>query len=55
MIEPEDFTDHGPYDVILELVGAINLNENLKALATGGRIAVIGTGAGARARSTSAC
>ncbi|PZS13962.1 MAG: NADPH quinone oxidoreductase, partial [Solirubrobacterales bacterium] len=34
--------------VILELVGAPNLGENLKALATGGRIAVIGTGAGAK-------
>jgi NADPH:quinone reductase-like Zn-dependent oxidoreductase len=44
----EGFTDHGPYDVILELVGAIHLGDNLKALATGGRIAVIGTGAGAR-------
>jgi NADPH:quinone reductase-like Zn-dependent oxidoreductase len=33
--------------VILELVGAINLADNLNALATGGRITVIGTGAGA--------
>jgi NADPH2:quinone reductase len=47
VIAPEGFADHGPFDVILELVGAINLNDNLKALATGGRIAVIGTGAGA--------
>jgi NADPH:quinone reductase-like Zn-dependent oxidoreductase len=30
-------------------VGAINLDENLDALATGGRIAVIGVGAGATA------
>ena len=29
---------------MLELVGAANLAENLKALATGGRIAVIGVG-----------
>ena len=43
-IDPEGFGDHGPYDVILELVGAGNLAENLKSLATGGRIAVIGVG-----------
>ena len=43
---PGDFHDQGPYDVILELVGAVNLMDNLKALNTGGRIAVIGVGAG---------
>jgi NADPH:quinone reductase len=46
VIDPEGFVEHGPFDVILELVGAINLNNNLKALETGGRITVIGTGAG---------
>jgi NADPH2:quinone reductase len=46
VIDPEGFVDHGPFDVILELVGAINLNDNLMALETGGRITVIGTGAG---------
>jgi len=35
--------------VILELVGAPNMPGNLQALATGGRIAVIGTGAGREA------
>jgi NADPH:quinone reductase len=46
---PHDaFADHGPFDVILELVGAINLMDNLKALETGGRITVIGMGAGAK-------
>lgn len=45
----EGFAQHGPFDVILELVGAPNLSENLKALATGGRIVVIGIGAGAKA------
>jgi NADPH2:quinone reductase len=47
VIAPEGFGEHGPFDVILELVGAINLGENLKSLETGGRIVVIGTGAGA--------
>ncbi len=47
VIEPDGFRDHGPFDVILELVGAVNLNDNLKALETGGRITVIGMGAGA--------
>lgn len=48
VIAPEKFAEHGPFDVILELVGAPNLAENLDALQTGGRIAVIGIGAGAR-------
>jgi NADPH:quinone reductase len=48
-IAPQGFSDSGPFDVILELVGAVNLDENLDALATGGRIAVIGVGAGAAA------
>ncbi len=47
VIEPEGFSEHGPFDVILELVGAPNLPENLTALATQGRITVIGIGAGA--------
>jgi NADPH:quinone reductase len=40
------FGDAGPFDVILELVGGVNMGANLRALATGGRIAVIGVGAG---------
>jgi NADPH:quinone reductase-like Zn-dependent oxidoreductase len=47
VIAPEEFVAHGPFDVILELVGAPNWPGNLKALAVGGRIAVIGVGAGA--------
>lgn len=39
----------GEYDVILELVGGDNLGRNLELVATGGRIVVIGTGAGSRA------
>jgi NADPH:quinone reductase len=45
--EPAQAFDHGPYDVILELVGAPNFPANLDALATGGRLMVIGVGAGA--------
>ncbi len=48
VIAPEDFAAHGPFDVILELVGAPNMPENLQALATGGRICVIGVGGGAK-------
>ncbi len=44
----EGFAEHGPFDVILELVGAPNMPENLQALASGGRVAVIGVGAGAK-------
>jgi NADPH:quinone reductase-like Zn-dependent oxidoreductase len=46
-VDPEGFEDHGPFDVILELVGAPNLSANVNALAIGGRITVIGIGAGA--------
>jgi putative PIG3 family NAD(P)H quinone oxidoreductase len=46
---PEGFEDRGPFDVILELVGAPNLPGNIKALAIGGRICVIGISAGAKA------
>jgi NADPH2:quinone reductase len=48
VLEPEGFAEHGPFDVILELVGAVNLMDNLKSLETGGRITVIGMGAGAK-------
>jgi putative PIG3 family NAD(P)H quinone oxidoreductase len=48
-IAPEGFAEHGPFDVILELVGAPNFADNLGALATGGRITVIGVGGGAKA------
>jgi NADPH:quinone reductase len=43
-VAPDGFEGEGPFDVILELVGASNLAGNLKALATGGRITVIGVG-----------
>jgi NADPH:quinone reductase len=48
VLAPAGFAEHGPFDVILELVGAPNLDANMQALATGGRIAVIGVSAGAK-------
>jgi NADPH:quinone reductase len=48
-IAPEGFGDAGPFDVILELVGAPNLPDDLAALAERGRLCVIGIGAGAKA------
>jgi NADPH2:quinone reductase len=48
-IAPEDCPEHGPFDVILELVGAPNIPANVAALELGGRIVVIGIGAGAKA------
>jgi putative PIG3 family NAD(P)H quinone oxidoreductase len=49
VIEPVGFEEHGPFDVVLELVGAPNLAGNVKALNTLGRIAVIGIAGGAKA------
>jgi putative PIG3 family NAD(P)H quinone oxidoreductase len=46
VIEPEGFAEHGPFDVVLELVGAANLPSDLDALATAGRIVVIGHAGG---------
>jgi NADPH2:quinone reductase len=48
-IAPQEFGEHGPFDVVLELLGAPNLPANLGALATGGRIVVIGVAAGVKA------
>ena len=48
VIAPEGFAEHGPFDVILELVGAPNLAENFQALAIGGRLSIIGVSAGAK-------
>ncbi len=52
VFEPEGFGEHGPFDVILELVGAPNLADNVNALNLWGRIIVIGIGAGPRASFT---
>jgi NADPH:quinone reductase-like Zn-dependent oxidoreductase len=49
VIDPDGFAAEGPFDVVLELIGAPNMPGNLEALALGGRIVVIGVGAGAQA------
>ncbi len=48
VILPEEVAAHGPYDVLLELVGAPGVTSVLPALATGGRVVVIGVGGGSR-------
>jgi NADPH:quinone reductase-like Zn-dependent oxidoreductase len=48
-VAPDAFVAQGPFDVILELVGGPNLPADIDALATGGRISVIGVGAGGKA------
>jgi putative PIG3 family NAD(P)H quinone oxidoreductase len=46
-IDPEGFAEQGPFDVILELVGAPHFPANLDVLAIGGRIIIVGVSAGA--------
>jgi NADPH:quinone reductase-like Zn-dependent oxidoreductase len=48
VIDPETVGDHGPYDVVLELVGAAGLPSALSALALEARVVVIGVGSGSR-------
>lgn len=45
-VGPEEALTFGPFDVVLELVGASSLPGCLDALAVGGRIVVIGVGGG---------
>jgi NADPH2:quinone reductase len=47
VIEPAQVAACGPYDVVLELVGAASLPAALEGLATTGRVVVIGVGSGA--------
>jgi NADPH2:quinone reductase len=47
--DPAEAFQQGPFDVILELVGAPNISDDVKALATDGRIVVIGVGGGFKA------
>jgi NADPH:quinone reductase len=47
-LAPDEFVEAGPFDVILELVGAPNFPANLDAVALCGRIATVGIGGGAQ-------
>jgi NADPH2:quinone reductase len=44
VVDPADEALHGPYDVVIELVGAGAFPDHLRSLATGGRIVFIGVG-----------
>jgi putative PIG3 family NAD(P)H quinone oxidoreductase len=46
VVAHDDFADRGPFDVILELVGASNMAANLGALNRSGRIVTIGVAGG---------
>ncbi len=48
VVEPGDEGAYGPYDVVLELVGAPSLTSVLPHLAIGSRVVVIGVGGGAQ-------
>ncbi len=48
VIEPGEEGDHGPYDVVLELVGQASLTAVLPHMAPWSRVVVIGTGSGGR-------
>ena len=46
---PGDHFGFGPFDVVLELIGGSNINEDVKTLAMNGRIAIIGVSGGIKA------
>ena len=46
IVDPAEVAASGPYDVVLELVGAASLPSALGALASGARVVVIGVGSG---------
>jgi len=47
-IDPSEVEAEGPFDVVLELVSGDGFTRSLRALGTGGRLCVIGVGAGAQ-------
>ena len=49
-IDPAEAEADGPYDVILEIVGAVNFESNLRSLNLWGRMLIIGAVAGTEAK-----
>jgi NADPH:quinone reductase-like Zn-dependent oxidoreductase len=49
-VAPDEAYGHGPFDIVLELVGAPNIEPSVKALAPWGTIVVIGVSAGIDAK-----
>ena len=47
-VPPATSKEFGPFDVVVELVGGEGAAESVASLATGGRMVIIGVGAGAR-------
>jgi NADPH:quinone reductase-like Zn-dependent oxidoreductase len=47
-VDPAEVPEHGPYDVVLELIGAASFPGALSSLAIEGRMVVIGVGSGAQ-------
>ena len=45
----EDFAEHGPYDVVLDIIGGQYLERNIRSLNADGRLVVIGLQAGLEA------
>ena len=48
LYKEQDFVESGPFDVILDNMGASYLSRNVEALATGGRLVVIGLQGGVK-------
>lgn len=46
----EDFAGHGPYDVVLDIIGGSYFERNTASLATGGRLVIIGLQNGLESR-----
>jgi NADPH:quinone reductase len=49
-IDPSELEANGPYDVVLELIGATNFETDLRSLNLGGRIVIIGASSGMDAK-----
>jgi NADPH:quinone reductase-like Zn-dependent oxidoreductase len=47
-LDPAEALERGPFDVIIDTVGGEGIADEVKALARGGRLVVIGVGAGAK-------